>query len=118
MKHEEFIKLRKEGKISAGVDNSTALKLVDHLPKKYQASHLFWSWVWMLSIPGFVLVSIFYKWWVGLLLLFFVTPMISSAIKKSAAQFVLEHAEENKKFFQFLVENDILIFKNLEKESK
>jgi hypothetical protein len=56
-------------------------------------------------------VSLFWKWWVGLLLLFFVTHIIFRATKKSAAQFVLEHAEENKESFEFLMQNDLLLFR-------
>jgi hypothetical protein len=111
MTYEEYIDLRKMGKIRAGIDNSTALKLIDYLPKRYQYAHYFWSWVWILSIPGFICVAIFIKWWVGLLLLFFVTPLIFKSTKKSAAQFVLEYAEQNKEFFEELVKNNILTFK-------
>jgi len=45
MNYQEFIKLRKKGKISAGIENSTALKLVEYLPKRYRAAVFFWSWV-------------------------------------------------------------------------
>jgi len=110
MTYEEFIQERQAGTISAGVDNSTALRLINQLPKRYQAAHAFWSWVWMLSIPGFICVSIFWKWWAGLILLMFVTPTIFSATKKSAAQFVLEHAQDNKEFFNQLAENNLLVF--------
>lgn len=67
--------------------------------------------VWILSIPGFICVAIFLKWWAGLLLLVFATPMIFSANKLSAAQFVLEHAQENREFFDALVQEGILTFK-------
>lgn len=102
MTHEEFVQRRQDGTISAGISNSNALRLIEYLPKRYQTAHTFWSWVWMLSIPGFICVSIFYKWWVGLLLLIFVTPLIASSTKKSAAQFVLEHAQNNKVLRRFL----------------
>jgi len=112
MTYEEFIQRRQAGTIHAGIHTSTALRLIDDLPKRYQAAHLFWSWVWMLSIPGFICVSIFWKWWAGLLLLFLVTPAIFGATKKSAARFVLEHAEESKEFFERLVEENILVFRD------
>ncbi len=105
-----FVTERRAGRVRAGIDNSTALRLIDYLPKRYQAAHHFWSWVWMLSIPGFILVAIFVRWWLGLLLLIFVTPTIMGAVKKSAAQFVLEHAEEDEAFFNMLVENGLLYF--------
>ena len=112
MTYEEFVQGRQAGTISAGIDTPNALRLIDHLPRRYQAAHTFWSWVWMLSIPGFICVAIFWKWWVGLVLLFLVTPMIFSATKKSAVQFVLEHAEENAEFFDMLVENNLLVFRD------
>lgn len=112
MTYEEFIQGRRAGTIRVGIDESSALRLIDHLPKRYQAAHMFWSWVWMLSIPGFICLSIFWRWWAGLLLLFLVTPMIFRATNKSAAQFVLEHAQANKEFFDKLVANKLLVFKD------
>lgn len=117
MTYQEFIQRRKAGTISAGVANSTAMRMIDQLPKRYRAAHIFWSWVWMLSIPGFICVSIFWKWWAGLLLLFSVTPMIYRAIKHSAAQFVLQYAQENKEFFDRLVENNLLVFKDKSRQA-
>jgi len=110
MTYEEFIALRKARKIKEGIENQVALKLVDYLPKRYQYAHIFWSWIWMLSIPGFILVSIFVKWWIGLLLLCVVTPALSKGTKITAVHFVLEYAEENKDFFNELVKNDRLTF--------
>ena len=89
MTYAEFVERRKQGAVVAGIDRSTAFKLVDYLPKRYQATVTFWSWVWMLSVPFFILVSVFVNWWVGLLMLVFVTPTISRATKNSAIGFVL-----------------------------
>lgn len=111
MTYTEYKEKRARGLLKAGIDNSVALRLMDYLPKRYQYAHIFWSWVWMLSIPAAILLMIFVKWWVGLLVLVFVTPTIFSAAKKSAAQFVLEHADENEEFFNRLVEKNLLIFK-------
>lgn len=111
MTHEDFLTRRGAGTIAAGIDNSIAMRLIDRLPRRYQAAHTFWSWVWMLSIPGFIAVAILVKWWVGLLLLVFVTPMISASVKQSAAQFVLEHATEDREFFEALVSNNLLSFR-------
>jgi hypothetical protein len=111
MTYTEYKRLRSEGRILAGVSNSDALRLVEYLPKRYRYAHFFWSWVWMLSLPVFISVSIFYRWWIGLLLLFIVTPMIFRATRKSASQFVLEHAENDAQFFSFLVEKNLMIFK-------
>lgn len=118
MTFDEFIELRKQGKVSAGIDNSTALQLIDSLPRRYQSAHTFWSWVWMLSIPAFICVAIFIKWWAGLLLLIFVTPTISKSVKQSASQFVLEHASENQDFFEKLTKNNLLVFRRIERGTK
>lgn len=113
MTFQEFKLLRSEGKVAAGIDNSIALRLIDYLPRRYQHAHAFWSWIWILSIPAALALSIFYRWWSGLLVLFFITPAIFSSTKKSAAQFVLEHAENDPAFFDRLVEQNILTFKSL-----
>jgi hypothetical protein len=112
MLYGQYIQGRKAGTVFAGIDNSAAMKLVNFLPAKYKFAHSLWSWVCVLSIPVFIYVAIFRSPWVGLLLLFFVTPMIANAVKKSAAKFVLEHAESNKEFFDLLVKDDILYFKH------
>jgi hypothetical protein len=111
MTYAEYKKLHAGGKTVAGVSNSEALRLVQYLPKRYQYAHLFWAWCGFVSIPGFISVSIFYAWWVGLLLLFIVSPMIFRGTRKSAAQFVLEHAEGDEQFFTLLVKKKVLIFK-------
>ena len=111
MTYEEFVEKNSQNKVSAGIDNTVALILIKQLSKRYRAAHLFWSWIWVLSIPAFICVAIFYKWWVGLLLLAIITPMISRSTKESAAQFVLSHAIENKNFFNLLLERDLLIFR-------
>ena len=110
MTYEQFREGRLKGSVVAGIDKSVAIRAVELLPKRYTFSHYFWTWAWFLSIPVFIAVAIFAKWWIGLLLLVVVTPMIYSAVKDSAAQFVMEHAENNEEFFNYLVENDLIFF--------
>lgn len=110
MTYIEYKLLRANGRISAGIDHSTALKLVGHLPKRYQSANLVGSWIWVLSILGFICISIFVKWWAGLLLLIFVTPAIMRATKAATAKNVLKHAEENEEFFNYLLEKDAIRF--------
>lgn len=110
MTHQEFVLLRRAGQIQAGIDNATAMGLIGHLPTRYRAATHFWSWVWILSIPVFI-IGAFFTMGISLLGLVFFTPTISRSVKESAAKFVLEHAEENEVFFNMLVENDLLIFK-------
>ncbi|MGE3153690.1 MAG: hypothetical protein AB7G48_13260 [Nitrospiraceae bacterium] len=91
MEHSEFVRSWNEGKLEVDVDRSKALQIANSkmLPKRYQAAHMFWSWVWILSIPAAFAVMYFYTWWAGLLLLVFLTPALSSSTKKSAMQFMI-----------------------------
>lgn len=113
MKYEEFLELSVEKKVVAGITIKNAHKVFELLPKRYQVPTVFWTYVWMLSIPVFMLVAIFYNWLLGLSLLFLLTPMIMFANQKSVAQFVLEHAIENKLFFEFLDDAKLLDFTDL-----
>jgi len=112
MTYEEYKLSIQNGEIRVGIDRSDALNVIGYLPMRYQVAHIFWSWVWILSIPGFICVSIFYKWWIGLILLFVVTPLISGATKDSAAQFVLEYAKESQEFYYMLLNKKVLIFRH------
>lgn len=106
MDHHEFVSLRRSGNV--GIDRSIAMGLVDHLPKRYQAATHFWSWVWGLSNLGFI-IGAFFTMGVSLLGLLFISPVISSSIKKSAVDFVLEYAAESEEFFNMLQTNNFLV---------
>lgn len=110
MDHAEFIAVCKNGSRKIYVTRSKALHAVSEgfLPKRYQHAHLFWSWVWFLSYPAGIAIMIFQKWWVGLIFLVFVPGMISAAVKKSAFDFIVEHALENPDFYAFAVANGII----------
>lgn len=110
MEHADFINAWNEGKLEIDVDRSKALQIANSkkLPKRYQMAHMFWSWVWILSIPAAFSVMYFYTWWAGLLLLVFLTPVLSSATKKSAMQFMIDHSVENPEFYQFAVSEGVI----------
>lgn len=75
---------------------------------RYRAAYIFWSWVWILSIPAAIAVMFLYKWWVGLLILITITPLISKSTKKSAMEFMIDHALENSKFYQFALDEGVI----------
>ena len=102
--------LWKCGKLQIDVDRSKALQIAGsaNFPKRYRYALNFWSWVWILSIPAAIAVIYLYTWWVGLLMLFVLTPMLSGATKKSAMQFMIDHALENPEFYEFAIENDVI----------
>lgn len=110
MEHSEFVRAWNEGKLEIDVDRSKALQVANSkmLPKRYQAAHIFWSWVWILSIPAALVVMYFYKWWAGLLLLVFLTPALSSSTKESAMQFMIDHSVENPEFYQYAVTEGVI----------
>lgn len=106
---EQFRQLRAKGKISMGIDQSTALRVIPYLPARYQAAHNFWSAVWMLSIVGFI-IGAFFTYGLTLLGLVFVSPLISGAIKESAAGFVMEEASRNKILYDALIQKQAIEF--------
>ena len=110
MEHGEFVQSWNAGKLEIDVDRSQALKIAGStiLPKRYQAAHMFWSWVWILSIPAALAVMYFYTWWAGLLMLFVLTPILSKSTKKSAMQFMIDHAIENPEFYALAVEQNVI----------
>jgi hypothetical protein len=110
MEHAEFVQSWNQGKLEIDVDRSKALQIAGSkmLPKRYQAAHIFWSWVWILSIPAALAVMYFYTWWAGLLLLVLLTPALSSSTKKSAMQFMIDHSVENPEFYRFAVSEGVI----------
>lgn len=111
MEHTEFVQAWKERTLNISVNRSKTLRAVNSgfLPKRYQYAHIFWSWVWFLTYPAGIAIMIFYKWWVGLIFLIFVPWSLSAAVKKSAMEFVVEHALEDPDFYAFAVSNGIII---------
>ncbi|MBA3482085.1 MAG: hypothetical protein H0T51_09750 [Pirellulales bacterium] len=111
MKYEEFIELRRKGQIEAGIPVSVAIRLGEHLPNRYQYAVAFWNMVGFLSIIAGLAAIFLYRWWVGLVILFLVAPIIFKANKRSAVQHVLSHAEEDEEFFNLLGSNGWLVFR-------
>ncbi len=110
MEHAEFVKACKDGSRQIYVTRAKALRAITegYLPKSYQYAHIFWSAVWLLSYPAGIAIMIFQTWWIGLIFLVFVPGMISRAVKKSAFDFVVEHAVESPEFYKFAVANEII----------
>ena len=110
MEHSDFVQAWNVGKLEVDVDRSKALQVASSkmLPKRYQAAHIFWSWVWILSIPAALAVMFLYKWWAGLLILVLVTPTLSISTKKSAMQFMIDHSLENPEFYRFAVSEEMI----------
>ena len=110
MNHEEFTQKWNEGLLEIDVDCSKSLQVANSnmLPKQYQFSLIFWSTVWLVSIPFAILMMIFYKWWIGLLIFIFVTPIIFKATKKVTMQFMIDHSVDNQEFYDIAVKEGVI----------
>jgi len=111
MEHGEFVQAWNTGKLLVDVDRTKALYIAgakNLLPNRYRYAHIFWSWIWILTIPAAFVVMYYYTWWAGLLILFFVTPIISKATKRSAMQFMIDYALENPAFYAAAVEKGVI----------
>ena len=110
MNYQEFWKLRAEGKVGAVINNSVASQLVGYLPPLKILFIFGFLLVVLLSVPSFILVAVFYKWWVGLLLLFFGTPILFKTYNQFRVNMVLNHAVTDAEFFKALTERDLISF--------
>jgi len=82
MDHKEFIEKYKSGEINVFVNRAKALRVINegYLPKNYYYAHVFWTFVWFLSILAGVII-LFLKLWLGIALLFF-SILLGKAVKK------------------------------------
>lgn len=80
--------------------------VINRLPKANQAAHYFWSWIWILSIPGCIALA-FIKWWL-VFSIFIVPGIIRKAVGQSVREFVIEYARENEDFFNDCLKNNII----------
>jgi len=110
MEYNQFVSGWKEGIFEVDVSQSKALQVANSnvLPSKYKAAHVFWSWVWMLSIPVAFAIMYFYTWWAGLISLFILTPILSKSTKKSSQQFMIDYALENEEFYKYACSEGII----------
>lgn len=110
MNHAEFVKKYNNKELEILVNQSDALKVISagYLPKQYYFAHTLWSWIWFISIP-FGIIYLFIELWVGVLVLFFISFLGGKAVKKSASQFVIEHAIDNEMFYKFLIDGEVII---------
>ncbi len=90
MDHAEFARLKRQGLAGLQMEDSVARSLVEQhprMPRNYRSPHTFWAWVWMVT----AVISC------GLIPLLF---GIRAAINKSAREFVLDFAEQDRAFYE------------------
>ncbi len=77
------------------------------IPKRYRLAHLFWTWIAFLLIPVGIALIFLITWWVGVIALVLV-PLLFSSARKSACEFVIEHALDNEDFYNKAVKSGTL----------
>jgi len=110
MTHKEFVQGYKQGFVRAQIHESAAMQLMNTtaIEKRYQYAHVFWSWVWILSIPMGIVLIIWVNKWIGIAIIL-VGLILPRAIKRTASEFVLEQAVKDENFYNVLIESKILI---------
>lgn len=110
MDHSEFKERYYSRKLDIRVNRSVALGVLkeDILSKKYQRAYLFWTYVWILSIPAIIGVSVWQEFWFGLLLLLFLPRYLYRLTVNSACSYILSYAVESGEFYDLAVENEII----------
>lgn len=114
MTHEEFVESYHSGRLAVAVDRSAAMRVLDQkdlLPARYRAAHLFWKNLGcLLPVAGLVsLIWLPWYWGLGAIVLgMFIMP----ATRRSAAQFVMEHALEDAVFWETMVSGRVITIRD------
>lgn len=119
MSHKEFVELYKSGKLNVYVNKSYSLRSISagYLPKRYYWAHTFWSWIWLLSIPVGI-IMLFFNVGIGILILFLVSFLGGKAVKRSAMDFVIQHALKDENFFDFAIKSKTIVIEKLNEKNK
>jgi hypothetical protein len=104
MTHFEFVENYRSGRIKVHVHKMQAVKLVRRMPRRYSVAQALWIGAWFFSFPVAIACFIWLKAWIGGVVLFLGLGL-PAAIRRSAAEFVLEYAIENPSFYDYLIAN-------------
>lgn len=110
MLHSDFVAAWKAGKLQVHVERAKALQVLADpavVSPSSRRNHLFWTWLWILSVPA-ALVLVFYRWWAGLLLLATLTPALGILTTKGVRRLMIDRALENSTFYEYATDNGII----------
>lgn len=110
MDHSSFVDLYRKGSLKARVDRSAAMHVCDRdprIPGPRRAAHKMWKNIAFFLVVG-GLISLFWLPWYAALSAFVIGLLLSPAVQKSAAEFVLETSLENDEFYADMLSNDVL----------
>jgi len=114
MDYSDFVKNYNERKLIVHVDHSQVFEVMrtHYMPRGVKISHTIWCWITFLSVPLGLFCMFYYAWWVGLLMLFFLTPALwQGGVKKTACQNVIMEALDNQEFYGKAVDRGLLIIR-------
>lgn len=109
MTHKEFVEGYKRGIVRVEINESDALKLMNtsFVDKPYQYATIFWSWIWIFSIPIGVVLIIWVNMWLGIAVIV-IGLLLPQAIKRSSSENALEQALRDEEFYNALIEAEIM----------
>ena len=113
MDYKEFTVKFKNKRLVIHVNRELALQVMDTnlSPSKYRIVHIFWSWIWILSIPIGIALMFIIKWWIGLLIIFLLAPILSSTAKSAACHNIILAAYDIPDFYYLALKKNLLIIK-------
>ena len=112
MNYDEFVTLRRKNEIFLGIGRSHAIQLTRLLPPLQSAVNVGFLSIALLSIPGFICVAFFWKWWAGLLMLVLLTPWLFGRYKAFSVYQILSVAECDREFYETLNSLGVLSFED------
>jgi hypothetical protein len=107
--HVDFIKKWKNGEINIHVNKSGAIKAVEagYLPTGYRGAQTLYGWIWITGLIVALPLMIWYKWWVGLIV-GAISMSLPEALKKTAAQGIIDKALEDEQFYKLVIQHGIV----------
>jgi len=110
MTHKEFVEAYNSGKIKVKIHESAALEVMDTdlIDKPSQYAHIFWSWIWLLSIPIGIALFIWVSKWIGVIVVI-IGLILPKAIKRSSSESVLKKGLSDESFYNTMIQHQILI---------
>lgn len=103
--HNEFVSDYKLGKLTVFIDKSKAgdFVLSPFADKHNKLAHLFWSWLGIILMIPLPIALLFLTSWIHALGSFILGLTISTAARRSAAEFVLQNMLEDENFWIYVL---------------
>ncbi|MFW9851820.1 MAG: hypothetical protein ACFFDS_02670 [Candidatus Thorarchaeota archaeon] len=116
MTHLEYIESYNAGRIKADINKKQAFALMNKYKfhnravSKFQVVFFILNWAWFLAIPIAIICFIFFKWWIGVIVLI-VGFSIPKGLKEVTTQVVFNQSLKDKDFYDLLIETKTLVIR-------